>query len=136
VKRWSLPIAVYLFVVFVSGAVVGALGYRTYNPPPSSSNTARTPSPEEWRRQYLDELKTRVNLTDEQLKQVVTMLDQTRTRFREVRAKHNQVIKKIGDQYRDDVRAILTPDQVPKYEQFRVERDQRAKQQQQQQPKR
>jgi hypothetical protein len=134
VKRWSLPIAVYLFVVFVSGAVVGALGYRTYNPPPSSSNTVRTPNPEEWRRQYLNELKTRVNMTDAQLKQVETMLDQTRTRFRDARTKHNEVVQKIGEEYRDNVRAILTPDQVPKYEQFRVERDQRAKQQQQ--PKR
>ena len=53
-RFWKLPIALYLFVVFVSGAVVGALGYRTYKPPTASSN-ARV-SPEEWRRQYLQPL--------------------------------------------------------------------------------
>ena len=31
--RKNLPIAFYLLLVFVSGSVVGALGYRTYNPP-------------------------------------------------------------------------------------------------------
>ncbi|MBZ5607479.1 MAG: hypothetical protein LAP38_04420 [Acidobacteriia bacterium] len=129
-KRWSLPIALYLFVVFVSGAVVGALGYRTYNPPPSSSNTVRNPNPEEWRRQYLQELRTRVNMTDDQIQKVEGMLDQTRANFRDARTKHNDAVKQIGEQYREMVRSLLTPDQVPKYEQFRQERDQRMKQQQ------
>jgi hypothetical protein len=127
VKRWSLPIALYLFVVFVSGAVVGALGYRTYNPPTASSNAK---SPEEWRRQYLSELRTRVGMTEDQLRKVEGMLDETRTRFRDAREKHNDAVKQIGDQYRTMVRSILTPEQLPKYEQFRVEREQRMKQQQ------
>ncbi len=130
-KKWSLPIALYLFVVFVSGGVVGALGYRIYNPPPSSSSTVR-PSPEEWRRQYLQELQTRVGMNDDQIHKVEGMLDETRTRFREARTKHNDTVKQIGDQYREMVRSVLTPDQIAKYEQFRIERDQRTKQQQQQ----
>ena len=131
-KRWNLPIALYLFVVFVSGGVVGALGYRIYNPPPSLSNTVR-PNPEEWRRQYLQELRTRVAMNDDQIHKVEGMLDDTRTKFRDARTKHNDAVKEIGDHYRESVRSLLTPEQVAKYEQFRLERDQRAKQQQQQQ---
>ena len=125
-KRWNPPIALYLLLVFISGAVVGALGYRTYKPPSASSN-ARV-SPEEFRRQYLQEIKTRVNLSDDQLQKVNTILDETRTRFHEARDKHNDIVKQIGEEQRAKMRAILSSDQVPKAEQFWQDRDQRNKQ--------
>jgi len=126
-KRWKLPLALYLFVVFLSGAVVGALGYRTYNPP----TAAATPrNPEEFRKLYLKEAQERVGLTDEQLRNVNSLLDETRTRFHDARDKHNEIVKEIGEDYRNKVRAMLTPEQLPKYEQFWRERDQRQKQQQ------
>jgi hypothetical protein len=125
-KRWNLPIALYLFLVFVSGAVVGALGYRTYKPPTASSNSPL--SPENARRQYIQEMQTRANLSDDQLQRVSAILDETRSRFHEARDKHNQVVKEIGDQQRAKVRAILTADQLPKVEQLWQERDLRAKQ--------
>ena len=115
-KRWNPPIAVYLFLVFVSGSVVGALGYRMYSPPS-----------EAWRRQYLDELKTRVNLTQDQLQKVNVILDGTDASFTVARAKHHQEVEKIKEDHRAQLRAILTPEQLPKYEQMRVERDARAK---------
>ena len=125
-KRWNLPIALYLFLVFVSGAVVGALGYRTYKPPTASSNSPVTP--EDARRKYIQEMQTRANLTDDQLQQVNAILDETRSRFHAARDKHNQVVKEIGDQQRAKVRAILTADQLPKVEQLWQERDLRAQQ--------
>jgi hypothetical protein len=125
-KRWNPPIALYLLLVFISGAVVGALGYRTYKPPSASSN-ARV-SPEEFRRQYLQEIKTRVNLSDDQLQKVNTILDETRTRFHDARDKHNDIVKQIGEEQRAKMKAILSPDQVPKAEQFWQDRDQRQKQ--------
>jgi hypothetical protein len=125
-KRWNPPIALYLLLVFISGAVVGALGYRTYKPPSASSN-ARV-SPEEFRRQYLQEIKTRVNLSDDQLQKVNAILDETRTRFHNARDKHNDIVKQIGEEQRAKMRAILSSDQVPKAEQFWQDRDQRQKQ--------
>ena len=125
-RRWNPPIALYLFLVFISGALVGALGYRTYKPPSASSNTRV--SPEEFRRLYLQEIKTRVALSDEQLQKVETILEETRTRFHDARDKHNQVVKQIGEEQRAKMRAILAPDQLPKAEQFWQDRDQRNKQ--------
>jgi hypothetical protein len=125
-KRWNPPIALYLLLVFISGAAVGALGYRTYKPPSASSN-ARV-SPEEFRRQYLLEIKSRVNLDDEQLQKVNAILDETRTRFHDARDKHNEIVKQIGEEQRSKMRAILTSEQVPKAEQFWQDRDLRNKQ--------
>jgi len=127
-KPWKLPIALYLFIVFVSGAVVGALGYRTYKPPSASSN-ARV-SPEEWRQQYLKAIEARVSLTPDQVNKVDSILEETSTRFHEARDKHNTILKQIGERQRDNIRALLTPDQLPKAEQFWQERDARNKQNQ------
>jgi hypothetical protein len=125
-RRWNPPIALYLFLVFVSGGVVGALGYRIYKPPSASSNARM--SPEEFRRQYLLEIKTRVNLTDDQLQKVNAILDETRSRFHDARDKHNQIVKQIGEEQRAKMRTILAPEQLPKAEQFWQDRDQRPKQ--------
>jgi hypothetical protein len=124
-KRWNLPIAVYLFLVFVSGGVVGALGYRMYSPP--SARSEQHVNPEVWRRQYLDELRTRVNLTAEQLQKVNVIMDETDSSFNQMHERHHQDFEKIKEEHRAKLRAILTPDQLPKYEQFRTERDAKMK---------
>jgi hypothetical protein len=124
-KRWNVPIAVYLFLVFVSGGVVGALGYRMYSPPAARSE--QRVSPEVWRQQYLDELRTRVNLTPDQVQKVNGILDDIDARFNQARNQHHQEIEKIREDHRAKLRAILTADQIPKYEQLRAERDARMK---------
>jgi hypothetical protein len=124
-KFWNIPIAVYLFLVFVSGGVVGALGYRMYSPPAAHSEPHV--SPEVWRRQYLDELKTRVNLTPDQIQKMNSIMDDTDASFTEARNQHHQEIEKIKEDHRAKLRAILSADQLPKYEQFRAERDARMK---------
>jgi hypothetical protein len=124
-KRWNLPIAVYLFVVFVSGGVVGALGYRMYSPPAARSEQHM--SPEAWRKQYLDELRDRVNLTPDQMQKANAILDATDDSFNQARNQHHQAIERIKEDHRARLKAILTADQLPKYEQFRNERDARTK---------
>ena len=122
-KRWNPPIAVYLFLVFVSGGVVGALAHRMYSPPAARSD--QRPSPEEWRRKYLNELETRVNLTPEQVQKVNVILDSTDASFTQIHEKHHLEIEKIREDHRAKMRAILTAEHLPKYEQLRIERDAR-----------
>jgi hypothetical protein len=123
--RKNLPITLYLLLVFLSGGVVGALGYRTYNPPTARSGSA-PPSPEEWRRQYIDESRSRLDLTNDQVEKLTAILDQTDARFHDVRQRDNQQISQIREEHFVRVRAILTPDQVPKYEKLHAEREAKA----------
>jgi hypothetical protein len=125
--RKNLPIAFYLLLVFVSGSVVGALGYRTYNPP--TARGSAPPSPSEWRRNYIEESRSRLNLSDDQVVKLTTILDQTEARFREAREQENQAIGQIRDEHVERVRTILTPEQLPKYEQLHKEREARSKEQ-------
>lgn len=128
--RRNLPIALYLFLVFVSGAVVGALGYRTYNPP--TARSAAKLSPAAWRTQYLDEMRTRLVLTDDQMHKLNMILDDTNERFKQARQKDNDSIEQIRQDHFSRVRTILTSEQIPKYEKLHAEREERAKQQEQQ----
>jgi len=129
--RKNLPIALYLLLVFGSGAVVGALGYRTYNPPTARSGSAPPPSPSEFRRQYMEESKARLSLTDDQVEKMGAILDQTDARFREIREHDNQLIRQIREEHFERVRGILTAEQIPKYEKLHAEREARSKQQEQ-----
>lgn len=125
-------IILYFLLVFASGAVVGALGYRTYNPP-----TARTvnapPSQSEFRKQYLEESRTRLNLTPDQVTKLAAILDDTENRWAQTREQANQEIRQIREEHFARVRMILTPEQLPKYEALRQERMARSKQQDQKQ---
>jgi hypothetical protein len=128
--RRNLPIAFYLLLVFVSGSVVGALGYRTYNPP--TARGSAPPSPSEWRQNYIDESRSRLNLTEDQVAKLTAILDQTDARFHEVHESANQQIRQIKEEHMARVRMILTADQLPKYEKLHEEREARTKQQEQQ----
>ena len=57
-----------MFAVFGSGIVVGAYGYHSYTAKTVSA-TAKRPKrdPEEWRRKYVDGLRTRVKLDESQV---------------------------------------------------------------------
>ena len=128
-KSWKLPIALYLFLVFTSGAVVGALGYRIYNPPSARGvGTLPRRGTEEFRRQYMDEMRTRLGLRPDQMEKLSGIVDRTDERFNDARAQHNEMIRDLREDHVASVRAILTPDQLPKYEKLHAERELRAKQ--------
>jgi hypothetical protein len=123
--RKNLPIAFYLLLVFVSGSVVGALGYRTYNPP--TARGSAPPAADEWRRTYIAETRSRLSLSDGQVAKLNTLLDQADVRFREVHQRDNQLIRQIKDDYVVSMRLILTPEQLPKFEKLRQEREAKYK---------
>jgi hypothetical protein len=121
-------IILYFLLVFASGALVGALGYRTYNPP--IARTVNTPPPPgDWRRQYMDESKARLDLTPAQVVELKTIMDDTEARFHEARERENQEIGEIRDEHIGKVRKMLTAEQLPKYEQLHAEREAKSKQQ-------
>ena len=128
-KYWKLPIALYLSLVFVSGAVVGALGYRLYSPPLARGvGTLPRRGTEEFRRQYMGEMQTRLNLTPDQMEKLSKIVDRTDERFNDARSQHNEMIREMREDHVASVRAMLTPEQLPKYEQLHAERELRAKQ--------
>ena len=127
-KRTSFTVAVYLMLVFASGIAVGGFGYHLLKIRSVSATTSRPRSPEEYRRRYTDELRTRLNLTSEQVDRLNTILDETRTRWTEFREKTRPEFKAIQQEQTSKIRSILTDVQRTEYEKMLAEREARARQ--------
>ena len=128
-SRWA--IAGYLALVFGSGAVVGALSHRMYTV--STVSPKFPPSPDEWRKQYVTEMKTRLNLRDDQILRLGILLDETRSRVKEVHQRHKPEIDQIKHEQTLRVASMLDPGQTVEFEKLRKEREERAERERQQQ---
>lgn len=125
-KRSSLILA--LLLVFLSGVVVGAVGYRLYTAQPAAATTERRPSPEEFRRRYVEMMKTRLRLTDEQLAQLNAILDETRELFKKYEEKSRAEKQAIRDHQIAKINAMLTEEQRAEYAKIRAEREAKRRQ--------
>jgi len=128
-KRSTLSTALYVSMVFLSGGVVGGFAHRLY-----MLNTvvaSPVPKPDEWRRKNLEEMRTRLTLNADQMTQLSSILDTTRTRFHGVKAKYDKEAKEKAkpemksiqeDQIRQ-INGILSDGQRAEFEKLRIERD-------------
>lgn len=125
-RRLGATAAAYLVLTFVSGAAVGCLGFWLYT---SKSVNAASPRPsaDQVRQKYLTEMETRLKLSPEQKQRLVTVLDQTRTLYREVYEKHRPEYDAIQSHQVSQINSILSDSQQKEYEKIRREREERRK---------
>jgi hypothetical protein len=116
-RRSNLVVGLYLALVFASGTAVGFFGHMLYRPAPA--RTAGKGSPEEFRKKLLDDMRTRLKLSDEQVRQVDAIYDGTRREYVE---KIKPQMKALTDQQVEKVRAVLSEPQRVEYEKWRAER--------------
>lgn len=128
-SRWA--IAGYLALVFGSGAVVGALGHRMYSV--KTERITSTTSTEEWRRNYMAEMKSRLKLRDDQILRLNILLDETRSRVKEVHERHRPEIDQIKHEQTLRVGTMLDPNQKLEFDKLVKEREERAEHERQQQ---
>jgi len=120
-RRTSLLTGLYLALLFLSGVAVGAFGLKLYTL--NSVRAGGRPSAEEFKRRYIDELRTRLNLSDGQTEKLGPILDETRKQIRELRDKHRPELKAIQDEQTKNIRALLTDSQQAEYTKFLEERE-------------
>jgi hypothetical protein len=122
-----------LLVVFLSGILVGGLGYRWYsvNSPAAEKSATRKNSPEEVKRRIIAEMTDVLKLDVGQVDQLGKILDDTRSKFDVVHGEMNKKGHEIWQDQIDQVNQILRPDQRPLYQQLREkhekEREERKK---------
>ncbi len=118
--------AVWVAIVFLLGAAVGGIGGYGYAHRSVAAASAPLAEPER-RAHRVAQLTKELGLTSEQATQLDAILLQRHT---EVRAIHEQADAQIEQQRqkgRDQVRAILTPEQKPKFEEFLRKLDEERK---------
>ena len=135
-KRSNLLIGFYLLLIFGSGIVVGGFASRLFWPQPVHGTNPGTPpklTPEEWRRNYVKELQTKLNLTPDQLNELNQILDDTGSKVHAEHDRDKQALKTIREEQVAKVRSILSEAQKAEYEKLRQEHERRHALMQQQQ---
>lgn len=122
-KRSGLAAALYVALVFLSGAVVGVFGYRLYTARTVNANASVSPKPADYRKRYVEEMSSRLHLTPEQVGQLGTILDESRSRFNEEHNRSKQQLAQIHEDQVQKIHEILTAPQIREYEKFRLERE-------------
>ncbi|OLB34394.1 MAG: hypothetical protein AUH11_18315 [Acidobacteria bacterium 13_2_20CM_57_17] len=113
----SRKAALWVGIVFLLGAALGGtLGYSYAH---HLVSAASTPMPEPARRaQRVKQLTELLNLTSDQIQRVDTILLQKHTEAKAVHDQADAQLDQVHQKGRDDIRAILSPEQKPKFEEF------------------
>jgi hypothetical protein len=120
--RWT--VALYMALVFACGGVVGAFGHRLYTVSGVSANVGQR-NPEEFRKRFMADMKTRLQLTDDQAAKLSVLMDETRARFRDVREKFEPEMQKIREDQRQRIGELLSPSQQAEWQKIMEERQRR-----------
>ncbi len=111
-------------LLFSCGVAAGVVGYRYYE-----HATVIAKNSDDWRIQYMEEMRTRAKLTGRQLQMLNVILDQTKQDYRDMRERHKPEVLEIKQNQIARVKSILTAEQIPAYEKLVAEREQRQKDQ-------
>ena len=117
--RWT--VALYMALVFVCGGVVGAFAYRLYTVSGVSANVGQR-NPEEFRKRFMADLKSRLQLNDDQAAKLGAIMDETRMRVRATRDTIEPELQKIRDDQRQRISELLSPSQQVEWQKIIDER--------------
>ena len=117
--RWT--VALYMALVFACGGVVGAFAHRLYTVSGVSANVSQR-NPEEFRKRFMADLKSRLQLNDDQAAKLSAVMDETRMRVRAARVTIEPELQKIRDDQKQRISELLTPDQQAEWQKIQDER--------------
>lgn len=113
--------------VFVIGFAAGALSLNLYQRLTSSSDKGGPRGGAEF---LIKRMNEEVGLATDQQEQIKKILDETGDKYREIRKEVDPVLKPFEPRFnavrqesRDRIRALLTPEQLPKYEEMVTKHD-------------
>jgi Spy/CpxP family protein refolding chaperone len=124
--------AVLVLVVFLLGALLGGVGNHLWGERVWGKQTINT---QPTRNQIVGDLTRDLQLTPDQQKQLGSIVDDTRAQWRTLYTTIEPQHEQIRRQSRDRIRAILTPDQKPKFEEFMHRIDEQRQKDEQQLPR-
>jgi hypothetical protein len=129
-----------VITVFVIGFAAGALSLNLYQRLTSSSN--KEPDPRDRAGLYIKKMNDKMKLTSDQQNKIRDILDNTGKRYSEIRQKMQPCVKDFVPQFdavrqqgRDEIRTVLSENQLPKFEEM-VEEQDRLRQEEREREKR
>ncbi len=117
--------ALWVAVVFLLGAALGGVVGYIFAHRSVSANAQMTA--EQRRAQKVEELTREANLTPEQRTQLEGILTQLHGEYKALHEQSEAQVDQARQKSRNEIRAILTPEQKPKFEAFLKKMDEERK---------
>jgi Spy/CpxP family protein refolding chaperone len=117
-------IALYMGLVFASGAALGVFGNRYYTastavqPNAKGKGGGKRPSPEEFRQRYLAGMQKQLLLSDEQVKKLGNIMDETRVLMDTLHKRQQPEQAEIQRSQNEKIRAVFDNIQREKYDEM------------------
>jgi Spy/CpxP family protein refolding chaperone len=115
-RKARMEAAALFLVVFLLGVTFGGLGDHIWNQRVSGGTAAINTKPT--RNEVMEDLTQRLNLTPEQQKQIGAAIDETRAKWQALYAPLDGQHDAIRQEGRAKMRAVLTPEQQAKFDDF------------------
>ena len=109
-----------IMAIFVFGFVGGALSMRLYT---RATATAKPPDVERPRHYFFETLNDKCKLSVDQQAQIKAICDDTFNKFHDIGKQVEPQMDQARQEGRERIRAILTKDQLPKFEELLTEMD-------------
>ena len=133
-KPLRFSVALQLFVVFASGALVGGLAYRLYTSRPEAPLVMKAPprppgrgGGPSFRDRYVNEMRERLKLRDDQIHRLNEILEVTGHGFREAKQRSDVEMRALQENQQAQIRAMLDPPQIAEYGKMLQEREEQMK---------
>jgi hypothetical protein len=124
-KRPNFSVISYLVLVFLSGVLVGVVGFGLYNARSVSASLKTNPcTATAVRQRYMADMESRLKLQPEQVQRLSGILEGTHDRFKALRLKYKPEVTAIQDEQATSIRGMLNESQRAEYEKIRREREQ------------
>jgi hypothetical protein len=120
-NKTSREAALLVIVVFLLGALVGGLATHVWSIHASVRGIPHGPD------QLVEQLSRELQFSPDQLKQVTAIVDETHSQVRTLYAPLDGQRDQIRQQARERIRAVLTPDQKVRFEEFLRHLDEQRK---------
>jgi Spy/CpxP family protein refolding chaperone len=127
--------AIWLALVFVIGTATGGVfGYSLARRSYAATKTVM-PSEAERRAKKLAEMTQTIGLTPDQAQKAEGIIKEAQIEIRAIHEKSDSEVDVVRMKTRGDMRAFLTPEQLPKFEQYIQRMDEERKKQKEAQGK-
>lgn len=120
-------LVLYFLIIFCAGGAAGVMGHLLYASQTVSAKVIPTANNEDWRKRYVDSMRDRLKISDEQLKQLDDTLDETRVEYRLLRKRYQPEMEKIHQGQVEKIKKFLTPEQMPEFQKMEQEREEKMK---------
>ncbi|WP_031499154.1 hypothetical protein [Bryobacter aggregatus] len=120
-------VALYFGLIFGAGVGAGVLGSILYTSETVSAKALQVNNNDDWRQRYVESMKTRLNMTDDQLKKLDETLDEVRFEYRLLRTRYKPEMDKIHAVQVEKIKKYLKPEQMAEFDKMEREREEKMR---------